>query len=210
MAKDEHSGEAYVSDDAVLESYAPADGYVIFHVESETIGKDRRPIHVAFLETDKAARRKFFESMAQTCAMIALITGGVYVIQQHYDENATLYAPIDGGRTTSPQPSADGTEAPIPSRIRMHSRGNGAMRNLMAGSLDDAIHALDVRGVRVSASGSRALIGDQVIKSGDPIWAGWQRVIFKGVDGEKMVFEDASGRSHLRNLKVANKTAMEF
>jgi hypothetical protein len=209
VAKDGHSDEAYVADDAALGNYAPADEYVIFHVEAETIGRDRRPIQVAFLEADRVARRKFFGFLAETCAMVALITGGVYIIQQHYSEDGTLYAAADGVGAT-PSNSSGGVETPIPSRIRVLGPGAGTMKNLMAGSLDDAVRVLDVRGVRVTAGGSRALIGNQVVKSGDSVWAGWQKLTFKGVDGGKMVFEDASGRSHLRDLKVATKTAMEF
>jgi hypothetical protein len=209
VARDEHSDEAYVADDAVLGNYAPADEYLIFHVEAETIGRDRRPIHVAFLETDRASRRKFFGFLAETCTMIALVMGGVYVIQRHYSENTTFYAAVNGAGETPPDPSDDiGT--PLPSRIRVLGPGTGTMKNLMAGSLDDAVGALDIRGVRVSAGGSRALIGNQVVKSGDSVWAGLQRLTFKGVTGEKMVFEDASGRSHLRNLKVASRITMKF
>jgi hypothetical protein len=202
MAKDEHADKAYVADDAVLGNYAPADEYVIFHVEAETIGRDRRPIRVAFLETDGLARRKFFAFIAQTSAMVALITGGIYVIHQHYSEDATLYASVDGIGATSSAPSAGATGTSIPSRIRVVGQGTGAMKNLMAGSLDNAIRALDVRGVRVSARDTRALIGNQVVKPGDPVWAGWQRITFKGVAGEKMVFEDTRGELYSRSLKT--------
>jgi hypothetical protein len=197
----------YVSDDAVLGNYAPADEYLIFHVEAETIGRDWRPIHLAFLEPDRAARRKFFGFLAETCAMIMLITGGVYVVQRHYSASPMLYATDAGVGAT---PTTSQSEALIPSRIRVLGPGTRTMKNLMAGSLDDAIGALDIRGVRVSAGGSRALIGTQVIKSGDSVWAGWQKLIFKGVTGEKMVFEDASGRFHLRNLKAVSKITMKF
>ncbi|MDR2341369.1 MAG: hypothetical protein LBD72_03530 [Puniceicoccales bacterium] len=202
MAGDEHSnGEAYVSDDAVLGNYAPADEYVIFNVESETIGKDKRPIRVAFIKTDGTARREFFKFITQTCIMIVLVMGGVYFIQRSYDEDATFYAAV-GKMSSAPVPVDNGTS--LQSRIRVVGAGTGAMKNLVAGSLDGAIRALDIRGVRVSASGgSQALIGTQVVRPGDPIWAGLQRVVFKGIDGEKMVFEDASGRSYLRNLKAA-------
>jgi hypothetical protein len=208
VAENGHSKEAYVSDDAVLVNYAPADEYVIFNVESETIGRDRRPIHVAFMETDGTARREFFKFMAQTCIMVVLVMGGVYFIQQSYNGDATLYAAVDG---VSSAAVADSGETFLPSRIRVVGPGTGTMKNLMAGSLDSAIRALDVRGARVSASGSRALIGTQVVKPGDSIWVGLQRVVFKGIAGEKMVFEDASGKSYLRNLQAApRKNDMDF
>ncbi|MDR1456548.1 MAG: hypothetical protein LBI34_00580 [Puniceicoccales bacterium] len=201
MAEDNNSDEPYVADDALHGSYAPADEYVIFHVEAEKIGKDQRPIQVAFFEADVVARRKFFGFIAKTCSMVALIMGGVYVIQQHYTEDAVFYAAIDGERML-PTPISIAGEASIPSRIRVIGSGTSAMKNLMAGSIDNTILALDVRGVRVTANGSRALIGSQIVKSGDSVWAGRQKIIFRGVEGERMVFEDAHGRSYLRNLKA--------
>jgi hypothetical protein len=191
--------EAYVVDDPVLGEYAPADEYVIFHVESETFGKDNQPLHVAFMNSNPVERRQFFGFIAKACAIVLAITSGVYVVQRHYSPHATLYTVTSGSNFAMATNVA--YESAIPSHIRVVGQSIGSLKNLTAGTLQNQIQALNIQGVQVAASTAKALIGNHIVSQGDRLWVGAHELIFKGVTREQMVFEDGNGHSYTRDLK---------
>jgi hypothetical protein len=179
----------YVSDDHFYRNYAPMDEYIVFQPEKGLAHGDK-PMDLTFFQPDPKQQKKFFHFLAKACLLVTAITIGVYWMEHEQGKN-TFYT----AATTSDAPSSMETNGDLP------TRQESSLKNLTEGTIRNQMQRLNVRGVMVTASTAKALIGDRILHQGEHIIVGTQKLTFKGVSDEKMVFSSSDGRNYLLPLQ---------
>ncbi|MDR1438373.1 MAG: hypothetical protein LBI69_04960 [Puniceicoccales bacterium] len=203
-------------EDLFIADCAPSNEYVILRKQmpvADGTVKNHSTLEVKFLEKEPVSWKNFLYFLFTSCILCLAIVAVAYFVRGSGHASSLYAAASSKEQRDSQSPlrvptmpigrSGKVDEIAIPMRVATSSashRGN-ALKELTSGTLDEQISALDVRGVQVAAYSARALIGNRIVHQGDHLYIGSSELIFRGVDGENMLFEDGNGQLHQRSLR---------